>query len=572
MKYVQGQLLHLAFPQLLLNLSPSNAMHYQRSVALPGRDGCVALRRAGAHILGRARLQPPCSSAPAHAESLPLEHSTELQRVLSAALHGRDTLLCASLSGEANLQQHLGPGVVLQGTGTALGLPSRWSLQWDPQGCSFAETVQLLTAAGQGVSESARKRSGSVDLNGSDGTGGSGSLASQGQAGGVAGKGRGAGAGGRRGTQSSARSRQQASALQASSSGSSSSESSSGNSATDTEQPVAVMAELRSGLDASTTGPGDSAPIFWQTDLSGLCHTLDVNDDARHCALLSTWVRTGQWLGAAASRHLRVQLLPHTPTPSEQREEDRRGLWPKSEQASGQQQEGAGHYIGAVVLRLSVPGSSVHALLTLALPAASSSSSSAGSSSASCCSGSSDVSSSVGGGSVNGFLVPTWLVMQTHSGGPVAWDWPEWPRHARHTLSTGQVHEYVATANLREHQGGTGVVSAQALGDNLGAASSDLGAGPGSSGGDEGLLSESVLEACKRPLPEAQGHREASGSTGQDGSGSVGGSSSGRGSSSATAAAGGLGSKGVAVMRCDGGQLLLQGSVGGQQGWLVLDP
>lgn len=220
-------------------------MHYQRSVALPGRGGCVALRRTRAHILGRARLQPPCSSAPAHSESLPLEHSAELQHVLSAALHGRDTLLCASLSGEANLQQHHGPGVVLQGTGTALGLPSRWFLQWDPQGCSFAETVQLLTAAGlEGVSESARERSGGVGLNGSDGTGGSGGLSSQGQAGGVAGKGRGAGAGGRRGTQGSKQQAGKAGALQASSiTGTSSSGTSSGSGATVPAQPMAVMAE-----------------------------------------------------------------------------------------------------------------------------------------------------------------------------------------------------------------------------------------------------------------------------------------------------------------------------------------
>lgn len=543
-------------------------MHHQRSVALPGRGGCVALHRTRACILRRARLQPPCSSAPAHAESLPLEHSTELQQVLSAALHGR----------EANLQQHHGPGIVLQGTGTALGLPSRWSLQWDPQGCSFAETVQLLTAAGQGVSESARERSGSVGTNSGDGAGGSGGLASQGQAGGVAGKGRGAGAGGRRGTQSSsARSKQQAGkagALQASSSGSSSSQISSGSSATGTAQPVAVMAELRSGLDASTTGPGDSAvaaSVFWQTDLSGLCHTLDVNDDARHCALLSTWVRTGQWLGAAASGHLRVQLLPHNPTPSEQREEDQGGLWQKSKQGSGQQQEGAGNCNGAVVLRLSLPGSSVHALLTLASPTASSSSSNAGSSSASRGSGSSDVSSTVGGGSVVSCLVPARLVMQTHSGGAVAWDWPEWPRHARHTLSTGQVHKYAATATLRQHQGGTGAVSAHAPGGDPGAASADLGAGLGSPSGAEMLPLESVLQACKRPLPEVQGHLRAPGSTGQDGSGSDDGSSNSS-SSNATAAAGELGSKGMAVMRCDGGQLLLQGSVGGQQGWLVLDP
>jgi hypothetical protein len=69
----------------------------------------------------------------------------------------------ASLSAAAAARSH---GCHLRGSGVALGLPSRWSLQWDAGGRSFAERVRVAQLDLRGAHDAATGDSWQTDLSG----------------------------------------------------------------------------------------------------------------------------------------------------------------------------------------------------------------------------------------------------------------------------------------------------------------------------------------------------------------------------------------------------------------------
>ena len=117
---------------------------------------------------------------------------------------------------------------------------------------------------------------------------------------------------------------------------------------------------------------------LWQSDLNGGRHNIMTGDDAYDQALITTWVRTGQWTSQVQKGTLVMTTKEgETSMPS---------------------------------ISIRLPGSQVKADLMI------------------------DVESKV----------PSRLSIQTHSGGMDVFEWPKWPQHCIHTLSTGQVSIYIS--------------------------------------------------------------------------------------------------------------------------------
>jgi hypothetical protein len=130
----------------------------------------------------------------------------------------------------------------------------------------------------------------------------------------------------------------------------------------------------------------------WQSDLSGASRRLLPGDDARDRCLLSTAVRTGQWVAAVQTGALLACLVAeHVPLPTGVR---------RAPTTCRTVHE----------LSLSLPGSPVRARLWL------------------CASD----------------FMPVRLSMRLHSGGSEEWSWAEWPRRAAHSDADGHVSLYRA--------------------------------------------------------------------------------------------------------------------------------
>lgn len=137
--------------------------------------------------------------------------------------------------------------------------------------------------------------------------------------------------------------------------------------------------------------PQHDPSSLWTTDINGLSHVSQACDDAFDQGLISTWVRTGQW-----KRQVENGLLLSMPLGGGEEEEE-----------------------GSLSLILGLPGSSVEALLTLKKSS----------------------------------RQPLQLSIQTHSGGVDIFEWPDYPHHCIHKLSTGQVAVYTGHADLNNQHG-----------------------------------------------------------------------------------------------------------------------
>ena len=141
---------------------------------------------------------------------------------------------------------------------------------------------------------------------------------------------------------------------------------------------------LRSGHDAET---GDT----FQTDLSRCTIHLHPGDDAHARSLLTTWVRTGQWVHAVGAGLLHAELC--------------------TSQSGGKGAQKGKPRGGVCVVALSVQGSGAP-VAKLFLDQVT--------------------------------YVPVRMELQVHSGGVETWTWSRWPADAVHVQSSGQETIYTA--------------------------------------------------------------------------------------------------------------------------------